>query len=81
MKEMTVFSSFIFINLLIDQINWNVQKFILGRFHGTVTVAVYGLTAQLNSYYIYSTISVFYSRVHRLVATLDNNDELQSYLS
>lgn len=79
MKEMTVFSSFIFINLLIDQINWNVDKFILGRFHGTVTVAVYGLAAQLNSYYtsIASTISgVFIPRVHRLVATLDNNDEL-----
>ena len=79
MKEMTAFSSFIFINLLIDQINWNIDKFILGRFHGTGTVAVYGLAAQLNSYYtsIASTISgVFIPRVHRLVATLDNNDEL-----
>lgn len=45
MREMTAFSSFIFMNLLIDQINWNVDKFILGRFHGTVSVAVYGLAA------------------------------------
>ena len=42
MKEMTVFSSFIFINMVVDQINWNVDKFILGRFRGTVSVAVYG---------------------------------------
>ncbi|QSX05286.1 oligosaccharide flippase family protein [Sedimentibacter sp. zth1] len=79
MREMTVFSSFIFINLLIDQINWNVDKFILGRFHGTVTVAVYGLAAQLNTYYlsIASTISsVFIPRVHRLVASSDDNDDL-----
>lgn len=79
MREMTVFSSFIFINLVIDQINWNVDKFILGRFHGTVSVAVYGLAAQLNSYYlaIASTVSsVFIPRVHRLVASSDNNDEL-----
>lgn len=79
MREMTVFSSFIFINLLIDQINWNVDKFILGRFHGTTSVAVYGLAAQLNYYYlsIASVISsVFIPRIHRLVADSDNNDNL-----
>lgn len=79
MKEMTVFSSFIFINLLIDQINWNVDKFILGRFHGTVSVAVYGLASQLNTYYLsISTAisSVFIPRVHRLAANSDNNSEL-----
>jgi O-antigen/teichoic acid export membrane protein len=79
MKEMTIFSSFIFVNLLIDQINWNVDKFILGRFHGTFSVAVYGLAAQLNTYYISisSTISsVFIPRVHRLVSHSDNNCEL-----
>lgn len=79
MREMTVFSSYIFINLLVDQINWNIDKFILGRFHGTVSVAVYGLAAQLNSYYlsISTTISgVFIPRVHRLVANSNDNGEL-----
>ena len=47
MKEMAVFSSYIFLNMIIDQINWSVDKFILGRFRGTVAVAVYGLAAQL----------------------------------
>lgn len=79
MREMTVFSSYIFINLLIDQTNWNVDKFILGRFHGTVSVAVYGLAAQLNTYYLsISTAisSVFIPRVHKLVANENNNNEL-----
>ncbi|WP_341876734.1 lipopolysaccharide biosynthesis protein [Defluviitalea saccharophila] len=79
MKEMTIFSSYIFINLIVDQINWNVDKFILGRFHGTISVAVYGLAAQLNTYYlsISTTISnVFIPRVHRLVATSENGYEL-----
>jgi len=40
MKEMTIFSSYIFINLVIDQINWNVDKFVLGRFHGTVSIMI-----------------------------------------
>lgn len=79
MKEMAVFSSFIFVNMIIDQINWNVDKFILGKFRGTVAVAVYGVAAQLNSYYISlsSTISsVFIPRVHKIVALNDNNKEL-----
>jgi O-antigen/teichoic acid export membrane protein len=79
MREMTVFSSYIFINLLIDQINWNVDKFILGRFHGTISVAVYGLAAQLNAYYILiasAISSVFIPRVHKLVSNSDNNSEL-----
>lgn len=79
MKEMTVFSSYIFINLLVDQVNWNVDKFILGRFHGTVSVAVYGLAAQLNTYYlsISTTISsVFIPRVHRLIASTNDNQIL-----
>ncbi|AQS52647.1 hypothetical protein BW727_100239 [Jeotgalibaca dankookensis] len=78
MREMTVFSSFIFINLLIDQINWNVDKFVLGRFHGTASVALYGLAAQLNTYYLSiatAVSSVFIPRVHRLVVN-SNDDEL-----
>ncbi|HQE50255.1 MAG TPA: oligosaccharide flippase family protein, partial [Fervidobacterium sp.] len=79
MKEMTVFSSFIFMNMIIDQVNWNVDKFLLGRFRGTVAVAVYGLAAQLNSYYMsLSTAisSVFIPRVNRMVATTDDNKQL-----
>lgn len=75
MREMTVFSSYIFMNMVIDQINWNVDKYLLGRFHGTISVAVYGLAAHLNGYYlnIMNTISnVFIPRVHRMVA--DSND-------
>lgn len=79
LREMTIFSSYVFINLLIDHINWNVDKFILGRFHGTVSVAVYGLAAQLNMYYmsISTTItSVFIPRVHKLVGTSNYNNAL-----
>lgn len=79
MKEMTIFSSYIFINMIIDQINWNVDKFILGRFRGTVAVAIYGLAAQLNNYYLsISTAisSVFIPRINRIVAIDNDNDKL-----
>ena len=79
MKEMTIFSSFLFMNMIIDQINWNMDKFLLGRFRGTIAVAIYGLAAQLNTYYMsLSTAisSVFIPRVNRMVSTEDDSKQL-----
>ena len=79
MKEMTIFSFYIFLNMIIDQINWNVDKFIIGRFRGTIGVAIYGLAAQLNTYYLSLSTAisnVFIPRINRMVATGDNNSEL-----
>jgi len=79
MKEMTIFSSYIFINLVIDQINWNVDKFVLGRFHGTVSVAIYGVASLLNNYYIAISTAisnVFIPRVHKMVVSSEDNIEL-----
>ncbi len=79
MREMSVFSFYIFINMLVDQINWNVDKFLIGRFQGTVAVAVYGVAATINNYYrqIPLAISnVFIPKVHRMVADRDDNNEL-----
>lgn len=70
-KEIVIFSSFIFINIVVDQINWNLDKFLLGMFKGTVAVAVYGLASTLNTYYISfstSVVSVFIPRVNQIVA-------------
>ena len=79
MKEMTIFSSYIFINMIIDQINWNVDKFIIGRYRGTIGVAVYGLAAQLNTYYVSLSTAIsnaFIPRVNRLVVINNNDNEL-----
>jgi O-antigen/teichoic acid export membrane protein len=81
MKEMAIFSSYIFLESITDRINWNVDKFILGRFRGTIAVAVYGLAAQLNSYYISLSTAisnVFIPRVNRMVAAKNDNKELTS---
>ena len=71
LKEIGVFSSFLFINMIIDQINWNVDKLILGHTSGTNEVAVYGVASQFNSLFMtFSTTvsSVFSPRVN-LIAT------------
>lgn len=76
LKEIAVFSSFLFINLIIDQVNWNVDKLILGHTSGTKDVAVYGVASQFNSLFLtFSTTisSVFVPRVN-LIALKKEND-------
>lgn len=75
LKEMWIFTFFICINMIADQINWNVDKVLLGRFSGTVAVAIYGIAGQLNTMYMQlsTTISnVFIPQVNRIV--VDSND-------
>ena len=72
LKEIAGFSVFLFINMIIDQANWSVDKFILGRVAGTGAVAVYSLGAQINSLILqFSTAvsSVFSPRVNRIAAS------------
>lgn len=81
LKELFMFSFWIFLNQIIDQINWNIGKFILGIFSGAVSVAVFGVASQLNNLYIgFSTIisNVFAPKINRLVAKNNNNSELTS---
>ena len=47
LKEMWVFTFFIFLNQIIDQVNWSVDKFLLGRLAGTTAVAIYGVGGQI----------------------------------
>lgn len=68
-KEMGFYSFFIFLNMIIDQINWNVDKLILGHVGGTNSVAVYGVASTINSTVMtFSTAisSVFAPRVHQM---------------
>ena len=79
LKEMWVFTFFIFLNSIIDQINWNVDKFLLGRFAGTIAVAVYGVGSQINTLYLQMSTSVsnvFVPKVNKIVAESDDNFEL-----
>lgn len=79
LKEMWIFTFFIFLNQIVDQINWSVDKFLLGRLSGTVAVAVYGVGAQINTLYIQfssSVSNVFVPKVNRIVAESGDDAEL-----
>jgi Membrane protein involved in the export of O-antigen and teichoic acid len=79
LKEIWIFSFYIFLNMVVDQANWNVDKFILGKFRGSADVAVYSIGAQLNSIYLLfstSISSVFIPKVNNIVAETDDNNVL-----
>ncbi len=75
-RGIATFSLFIFLGEIVDEINWQLDKFLLGRFCGTVAVAVYGVASTLSFYFrnFSSCISgVFAPRVNKIVAL--GNDE------
>ena len=77
LKEIGVFSFYIFINMIVDQINWSVDKFILGIFGGTTAVAIYAVGGQINTMFMSlssSISSVFIPRVNKIVALDENNN-------
>ena len=84
LKEMWAFTFFIFLNEIINQINWNIDKFLLGRIMGTTSVAIYGIGGQINTLYMNFSTSisnVFAPKVNRIVAEYDDNSELSRIFS
>ncbi len=80
-KDIFVFSIFIAINQIIDQINWQTDKVILGKMVNGTAVAIYSVASNINNMYIqFSTAisSVFAPKVNTIVAANKPscNDEL-----
>jgi len=70
LRDMFSFSLFIAINQLIDQINWQTDKIILGKMVNGVSVAIYAVGSQINAMFTsFSTAisSVFAPKIHRIV--------------
>ena len=78
-KELGLFTFFIFLNQIIDKINWSLDKVLLGRFKGTIEVAIYGVAANLNLMYqnfLGIISSVFVPQVNRIEnSKAKNKDE------
>ena len=84
-KSLLGYTAFIAINLIVDQVNWNLGKFLLGRFNGTISVAIYSAGYTLyQCYMMFSThiSGVFTPRIHRIaVETKENLTEQRTQFS
>lgn len=71
LREMASYSFFVFVIMITDQICWNLDKFLLGVYRGAIQIAIYGVAAQLNNYFLtFSDIvsNVFTPKIHLMVA-------------
>lgn len=75
-----VYTLFIAINLVVDQINWNIDKLLLTRFRGTAAVAVYSVGYTLYCMYMSLSVSVsgvFGPRIHRIANETGDDASIQ----
>lgn len=82
-KSLFLYTIFIAINIIVDQINWNIDKLLLGRFRGTVEVAIYSVGFTLYQCYMMFSTSisgVFTPRIHKTVNDTKENPKLQKQL-
>lgn len=71
LRTIFVFTWFIFLQSVTDQLNWQIDKLILARTHGTAQISVYSVGATFNSIYMQlgmAVSGVFISQVNRLVS-------------
>ena len=69
--ELVSFTFFVFLSDVVDQLNGNVDKFLLGRLMGTGAVAVYSVGFELSTYYTFCSWAIpemFIPEVNRIVA-------------
>lgn len=74
-KDIFIFSLFIAINQLVDQINWQTDKILLGKMISSVAVSIYAIGSTFNNYFMqfgFAISSVFAPRVNYIVQSDDD---------
>src|SRR5699024_1827294 len=77
------YSFFVFLGVIVDQINWQTDQIILGAIRGTAPVAVYAIAMQFIKLYIKFSTSIsglFLPKVSMMVAKNASGDELTNIM-
>ena len=81
LKEVAIYSFWIFLNAIMDRIYWSTGQFVLGAMVGTAAVAVFAIAIQLQGMYMqFSTAisTVFLPKVTGMVARENNPKEISN---
>lgn len=79
LKEVAIYSFWIFLNAIMDRVYWSTGQFVLGAMVGTAAVAVFAIAIQLEGMYMqFSTAisSVYLPKVTAMVATNRSRKEI-----
>lgn len=76
LKEISIYSFWIFLNTIMDRIYWSTGQFVLGIYSGAVSVAIYAVAIQLQGIYMsFSTAisGVFLPKITSIVTHSNDN--------
>jgi len=79
LKEITRYSFYIFLGIIVDKIYWGTGQFVLGIVTGTTAVAIFAIAIQLNTFYMsFSTAisGVFLPRITTMVTQKKSDKEI-----
>lgn len=80
-KEILIYSAFIFINIVVDQLYASTDKIILGKVCGSVSVAIYGVGVTFQQYFAQFSTSisgVFLPHISKLSVKKDGIKEMSN---
>lgn len=81
LKEVAVYSFWIFLNVIMDRVYWSTGQFVLGAVSGTVAISVFAVAIQLHTLYgQFSTAisSLFLPKITSMVANNANRTEISN---
>lgn len=84
LKAILNFSFFIFLNQVIDQINWSLPNFLLGIYSGTKEVAIFSIATQINNIFITLSTAlsgVYVPEINNIVSTTNDNKKLTEIMT
>ncbi|WP_235848549.1 oligosaccharide flippase family protein [Litchfieldia alkalitelluris] len=83
LREILGYSFFIFLAIIVDQINWNTGQLILGGVSGVAAVAIFAIAIQFVRLYLQFSTAIsglFLPRVSMMVANNASNEELSEIM-
>ena len=84
LKDLFKYTSAIALISIVDTINWQIDKVVLGRFRGTAMVAIYSVGYSLQTYFMMFSVAVsgiFTPKIHRIVNQSKDKLEMRSALT
>lgn len=79
LKEVSIYSSWIFLNVIMDKIYWSTGQFVIGAIAGTAAIAVFAVAIQFHSLFmLFSSAisSVFLPKITGMVTLGKDNKEI-----
>ncbi|KEZ50325.1 oligosaccharide flippase family protein [Metabacillus indicus] len=74
-KEISIYSLFIFIGIIVDKIYWSTGQIVLGVYSGTLIVSIYAIASQFNMYYMQFSTAISGMFLPRLTTMVTNKTD------